>query len=334
MLIIHCGRLKKPLCCSAFKFSTSEVKPQYKLAKYAWQCSCCVGDPLYTGGKTVLMLQLNGTQGWDSKFFNEQKTITTVIQMYSNSLQSQSIQTPKKCCHRYKPLVYICKLFWKHRKTAPGFFHHATVVHRRFNLSVWRWWKRCGMRILFPKAGPSPRLITSSFDPSMATEQLHSSDLLEHSVRNNNGFTHHVYVTMETKHTPSSEPQRPNKHTEDHWDAVYLPNCKRTIKWEIMSAMLHKLLLVCFCRSTQSCYSISEATPAQSYSLIQKSNTNLQTEINTLFTTNKNAIKCPKPGSCRREIILHVMAQYHFVTTIKLNFYKWCLVLELKDDRH
>lgn len=35
MLIIHCGRLKKPLCCSAFKFSTLEVKPQYKLAKYA-----------------------------------------------------------------------------------------------------------------------------------------------------------------------------------------------------------------------------------------------------------------------------------------------------------
>lgn len=56
MLIIHCGRLKKPLCCSALKFSTLEVQPQYKLAKYAWQSSRSVGGQIYA------MLQLGVMQ--------------------------------------------------------------------------------------------------------------------------------------------------------------------------------------------------------------------------------------------------------------------------------
>lgn len=99
MLIIHCGRLKKPLCCRAFKFSTLEVKPQYKLAKYAWQCSCAVGDQIYTEKKTFQRCSCM----WCGHFTVSSmilgysmrlKTITTVIQMYSNSLLSQSIQTP------------------------------------------------------------------------------------------------------------------------------------------------------------------------------------------------------------------------------------------------
>lgn len=33
------------------------------------------------------------------------KTVTAVVQIYSNSLLSRSIQTPKKSHHRYKPFV-------------------------------------------------------------------------------------------------------------------------------------------------------------------------------------------------------------------------------------
>lgn len=96
MLIIHCGRLEKPLCCSAFKFPTLEVKPQYKLAKYAWQCSCSVGDQkrkkkTFQCGSCVWCRRFTVSSG----LFRELKTITTVIQMYSNSLRSPSIQTPK-----------------------------------------------------------------------------------------------------------------------------------------------------------------------------------------------------------------------------------------------
>lgn len=107
MLIIHCGRLKKPLRRSAFKFSTLEVKPQYKLAKYAWQCSCTVGDQIYMERKkekccSWMWCRRFTASSRDSMSFGKNKTRTTAIQMYSNSLLSPSI-------HWYKPFVY--KLF-------------------------------------------------------------------------------------------------------------------------------------------------------------------------------------------------------------------------------
>lgn len=56
------------------------------------------------------------------------KTIaTTVIQTYSNSLRSQSVQTPKKkkkCCHHYKPFCFLtnAKLFLGNTKVWPVLF--------------------------------------------------------------------------------------------------------------------------------------------------------------------------------------------------------------------
>lgn len=42
----HSGR-------SALKFSSLEVKPQHKLAKYAWQCFCAADEQIYEAGRTI-----------------------------------------------------------------------------------------------------------------------------------------------------------------------------------------------------------------------------------------------------------------------------------------
>lgn len=77
--------------------------------------------------------------------------------MYSNSLQSRSIQTPKSAVTSTS-LVYKCKLFGQHKKPGAWFLSpcNSFFVYRWFNLSVWRWWKRCGMRIFLQSRPVAP----------------------------------------------------------------------------------------------------------------------------------------------------------------------------------
>lgn len=56
----------------------------------------------------------------DSGLLNEPKTISLMKQMYSNSLQSRSIQTPKSAVASTS-LVYKCKLFGEHKKLGACF---------------------------------------------------------------------------------------------------------------------------------------------------------------------------------------------------------------------
>ena len=107
MLIIHCGRLEKPLRRSAFKFSSLEVKPQYKLAKYAWQCSCTAGDQIYGERSPAAVCE----KQW-ALWLKKKKITTTVLQMYSNSLPSRSIHTPTRAfCLQMQQMLFCCFFF-------------------------------------------------------------------------------------------------------------------------------------------------------------------------------------------------------------------------------
>lgn len=142
-----------------------------------------------------------------------------------------------------------------------------------------------------PKAGPSPRLTTPSFDSSVAAEQLHSSDLLEHSVRN---------TTMVFLPTTSTSQWKLNtlfpldlKGRAHVWGiAAMLCNYKRTIKWDTMS----------FCCQCVFVFPPAAGTvfqrPCQH---IPRTNTNLQTHCSQLINVPSDVWM--EPGSCRREII-------------------------------
>lgn len=76
----------------------------------------------------LCVMQTFYSELYDSGLFDELKTITTVIQMYSNSLLSRSIQTPKSAVTNTSLLFTNASCFGNtQKKSGPGLFHHATV---------------------------------------------------------------------------------------------------------------------------------------------------------------------------------------------------------------
>lgn len=81
--------------------------------------------------------------------------------------------------------------------------------YRWFNMSMWKWCQRCGMRIGLQSGSVAPPNTRTCFDFSAATGSLHSWRSLEHSVRrkkggkqDNSGWTHHLRITTTPPRTP------------------------------------------------------------------------------------------------------------------------------------
>lgn len=203
---------------------------------------CC----LWSVGKRKSVMQIY-SEIYDSGLLNElkKKTITTVKQMYSNSLQSQSIQTPKSAVTNTSLLFTNASCFRSTKKSGAWVFFvvfccffpdESTQVCEDDERDV-EWGS-------FSKAGLSPRLKNSQLwflsGRRIATFLGFARTFSE---KHNNGSTRHLYTTMETKHTLS--PQTP-KHAYKRITATLrdYKNCKQATKWEIMSAMLCKLWTV------------------------------------------------------------------------------------------
>lgn len=87
--------------------------------------------------------------------------------MYSNSLQSQSIQTPKSAVTNTSLLFTNASCFRSTKKSGAWFFlgFFFFFFYRWINLSVWRWWKRCGMRILLQSRPVAPPITQPALIP-------------------------------------------------------------------------------------------------------------------------------------------------------------------------
>lgn len=157
--------------------------------------------------------------------------------LYNNSLQSQNIEH-QKVLPQYK----YASFFESTKRSETCFLSPCTrflslffFLHRWFNLSTWRWWKRCGMRIVLQSKACHPAFKNSQH--CFLSGHRIATFLYSFSEKNNIS-THHLHITMEAEHTLF--PPQNTKHAQrgDCCSTAYLQNCNM---WDDVSHVVEAL---------------------------------------------------------------------------------------------